>query len=57
MFFYFQDKNQKFLTMTSENEKKTVYKSEYKDYVEIKIIGKGGFANVYLVEEEISKEK
>ena len=43
--------------MTSENEKKTVYKSEFKDYVKINLIGFGGFASVYLVEEEKCKEK
>lgn len=39
------------------NEKKTMFKSKSKNYVKIRPVGSGAFSNVFLVEEENSKEQ
>ena len=43
----------------SVSVKKNIFenKNDSKNYVEVKLVGKGGFSNVFLVEEEISREK
>ena len=43
--------------MTNVSENKTIYQIGSRNYVKINLIGVGGFASVYLVEEEISREK
>ena len=41
----------------SVNEEKTIFKSKSKSYVKIELAGQGASSYVFLVEEEISKEK
>ena len=39
------------------NDSKTMFKSKSKNYAKIKLAGQGTFSNVFVVEEEKSKEK